>query len=104
MAKFNPLSPALRLAVSGDDYGLVHILFNNSLAEWGRVSALPLLPAGERIKPKYYEEEVFGFSLGCSGGGVPRGPFDWSYLLPIFCLIFSLFFYVKSLFYRHPWC
>ena len=70
----------------------------------GRESALPLLPAGERIKPKYYEEEDFGFSLGCSGGGVPHGPFDWCYLLPIFCLIFSLFFYVKSMFYRHPWC
>lgn len=70
----------------------------------GRVSALPLLPAGERIKPKYYEEEVFGFSLGCSSGGVPPSPFDWSYFLPIFCLIFNLFSYVESIFYWHTWC
>lgn len=70
----------------------------------GRVSALPLLPAGGRIKPKYYEEEIFGFSLGCSSGGVPHSPFDWSYLLPIFCLIFNLFFYVESKFYWHTWC
>lgn len=70
----------------------------------GRVSALPPLPAGRTYKPKHHEQETIEIDLGCSGGGVPPSPFDWSYLLPIFCLIFNLFFYVESKFYRHPWC
>lgn len=68
----------------------------NRRAGWGRVSALPPLPAGITYIPKHDEKDTIEIDLGTCGGGVPPGPFNWSYLLPIFCLIFNLFIYVES--------